>query len=134
MKCRLTEADLLHLADTINGLPLQVEVKIGSESYLLSHAMTADPRKQDAKKELHLMGTFPMDGFFCDGIPGYISVVGHTDTLYMRGEPGGTYLDKEANSIWRNDKGNCYMIDCGCGLPGGRLACMCLETGERYYA
>lgn len=26
------------------------------------------------------------------------------------------------------------MMDCGCGLPNGRLAGICLETGERFYS
>ncbi len=25
-------------------------------------------------------------------------------------------------------------VDCGCGLAGGRLACICLKTEERFYA
>jgi hypothetical protein len=44
------------------------------------------------------------------------------------------YLDEETNSIWLNNQENVYMVDCGCGLAGGRLACICLETGERFYA
>lgn len=27
-----------------------------------------------------------------------------------------------------------YMLDCGCGLQNGRLASICLENGERFYA
>ena len=38
------------------------------------------------------------------------------------------------NSIWCNDRHNVYLLDCGCGFAGGRLACLCLETKERFYA
>lgn len=33
-----------------------------------------------------------------------------------------------------NEKGNVYLLDCGSGFKGGRLACMCLETGQRFYS
>ncbi len=39
----------------------------------------------------------------------------------------------ENRSVWRNEKGNVYMMDCGCGFADGRLACLCLESGERFY-
>lgn len=45
----------------------------------------------------------------------------------------GEYLDGMLNSIWRNEKKNLYLMGCGCGLPNGRLAGICLETGERFY-
>lgn len=40
----------------------------------------------------------------------------------------------ESSSVWQNEVGNLCMMDCGCGLSGGRLACICLETGERFYS
>lgn len=43
MKDRFVEVDMLNLADLIMGLPLQIEIEIGSEKYLLAHAMTFDP-------------------------------------------------------------------------------------------
>ena len=48
--------------------------------------------------------------------------------------PKGRYLDEESNSIWLNEQENVYIMDCGCGLPNGRLAGICLETGERFYS
>lgn len=47
---------------------------------------------------------------------------------------GGDYLDEERHSIWRNNKENVYLLDCGCGFAGGKLACICLETGECFYS
>lgn len=33
---------MLNLADQIMALPMQIEIDIGSEKYLLAHAMTID--------------------------------------------------------------------------------------------
>ena len=47
----------------------------------------------------------------------------------LRGYP------KEPAAIWRRPDGKLLDIDCGAAFPehGGRLACLCLETGEEFY-
>lgn len=67
-------------------------------------------------------------------IKGYVSLTGHHDSGYQYNNPYGSYLDDKLNSIWMNEPENVYMMDCGCGLPNGRLACICLETRERFCA
>lgn len=47
----------------------------------------------------------------------YITILGHTKT--------------STNHI--EHKGNKINIDCGCGVKGGRLACLCLDTMEEFY-
>lgn len=134
MRRRMTEADLLQLADLILGLPLQKEMVIGGRYYLLAHAMTSYPSVPQAK-EYYMMGNYDLDAFFLEGTEGYISICGHTPTANVLWSRDRTrYLDEYMKSIWKNEKGNVYLLDCGCGLAGGRLACMCLETGERYYS
>ena len=134
MRQRITELDLLNLADMILGLPLQKEIAIEDRKYLLAHAMTSHPSVQQAKY-YYMMGNHDLDAFFLEGIEGYISICAHTPTanlLWKRDR--SMYLDEYMKSIWRNKKGNVYLLDCGCGFESGRLACMCLETGERYYS
>lgn len=133
MKNRLTQVDMLNLADLIMNLPLQTEINIGRERYLLAHAMTIDPSHGEQDDKLYLDGLQNMEEYWHQGVEGYISLVGHTDSGYMYNNPHGRYLDGN-HSIWVNDLGNVYMLDCGCGLSNGRLACICLETGERFYA
>lgn len=133
MKLRLTEADMLYLADLIDALPLQKEIYVDGESYLLAHAMTSYPSIEEAK-DYYLMGNWELDSFLLDGIEGYISLCGHTPTGNMIWKTDGMYLDDDKNSIWVNGKKNVFLIDCGSGFAGGRLACMCLETGERFYS
>lgn len=133
MNSRLTEVDMLNIADLILRLPLQIELEIKSEKYLLAHAMTFNPTKGFKKPELYLEGVNSDKEYLEKGVEGYVSIVGHQDTSYQRKNPNGHFLDG-VDSIWVNEKNNLYMIDCGCGLPKGRLACMCLETGERFYS
>ena len=126
--------DMLDLADLIMRLPLQIEIEIGSVKYLLAHAMTFDPDTGEQEEKAYLEGLGDMHVYWGHGVEGYVSLVGHHDSGYQRGNPQGRYLDEESASIWLNNQGNVYMMDCGCGLPAGRLACICLETGERFYA
>lgn len=118
MKERLTEADMISLADKIHKLPLQKELIIDGNKYLFAHAMTSYPNVY-RKRDYYMMGNCLLDTFFHEGIDGYISFVGHTPT---------------GNIVWSNLKKNVYLMDCGCGFENGRLACMCIETGKRYYS
>ena len=56
MKDRLALVDMLNLADLIMGLPLQIEIEIGSAKYLLAHAMTFDSAHGVQKEALYLEG------------------------------------------------------------------------------
>lgn len=44
MRKRLTQADMLHIAEQIQQLPLQKEMIIDGKSYLFAHAMTSHPQ------------------------------------------------------------------------------------------
>lgn len=133
IKQRMTETDMLNLADLIHNLPLQKEMDIDGKKFLMAHAMTSDPSLQESKN-YYLMGNWELKAFFLEGIEGYISLCGHTPTTNILWKKGGGYLGEERHSIWRNDKENVYLLDCGCGFAGGKLACICLETGECFYS
>lgn len=83
---------------------------------------------------MYLEGIAEMQKYWQYGIKGYVSLIGHHDSGYQYNNPYGSYLDDKLNSIWVNEPENVYMVDCGCGLPNGRLACICLETRERFYS
>ena len=134
MKDRFTEVDMLNLADQIMALPLQIEINIGAVKYLLAHAMTFDPMYGEQEETMYLEGIAEMQKYWQYGIKGYVSLIGHRDSGYQYNNPYGSYLDDKLNSIWVNEPENVYMVDCGCGLPNGRLACICLETRERFCA
>ena len=132
MKDRLTPVDMLNLADLILELPLQVEREIDGKQYLFAHAMTFQPGNI-VKDEYYLEGNYNLDSFIFEGIEGYISMCGHTPTGNITSRKN-LYLDEAKESIWCNERKNVYLLDCGCGFSTGKLACLCIETGERFYA
>lgn len=129
---RMTETDMLELADLIHALPLQKEIVINGKRFLLAHAMTSRPSVKMPDHYYMLGGE--LESFVIDGIDTYISLCGHTTTDNLFWVKGGTYLDGGKQSVWTNEKENVCLLDCGCGFAGGKLACICLETGERFYS
>lgn len=116
---RLTEVDLKQMAERILSWPVQLEIEVDGQPYLLAHACTAEPGKWKLD-QYHLMGDLWYKVFLHEGVSGYISICGHRNT--------------EDGRIWKNKKGNVYLCDCGCGFEHGRLGCLCLETKETFYA
>ena len=51
-------------------------------------------------------------------------VSGHTPTLFIEENPRKGFIYKANNNI---------VIDCGCGLPGGRLGCLRLDDMKEFY-
>ncbi len=135
IKQRMTEKDMLDLAEKIQKLPLQMELEIEEKKFLLAHAMTSHPSKRKSAGE-YLMGSYDLGFFLLTGIDGYISLCGHTVTDDYFMQRRGKYLDEYQypRSIWINDKENVYLMDCGCGFTGGNLSCICLENGARFYS
>lgn len=68
---------------------------------------------------IDLMGNEMNTEYLHNGIEGYISVCGHRNTANHK--------------IWKNEKRNLIMCDCGCGFRNGKLGCLCLETKEEFY-
>lgn len=130
---RMTEADMQNLADLIHELPLQKEIDIDGKKFLLAHAMTSYPSIKESDN-YYMMGNWELETFFLSGIDGYVSLCGHTTTDNLVWKKTGRYLEEEKPSVWVNEKENVYLMDCGCGFAGGKLACICLETGERFYS
>lgn len=130
MRERLTDVDLKSVSDFIKAFPLQLEVTVDEQKYLLAHAQTSKP--DDIKHaSYYVMGDGKKD-YYERGIESYISICGHTDSSFMF-KYGGSFSDTKVAAIWRNSQDNLIMMDCGCGFESGRLACLCLETGQEYY-
>lgn len=131
LRGRFNSAELLRLADFVYTFPLQTGFELGGQKYLFAHVMTSPPGSLK-KRDYYLMGDVGYETFVVDGFAGFLSFCGHTHTSEFFDFPG-RYLDEKDRSIWQNEKGNIFMMDCGCGYAGGRLACICLESGERFY-
>ena len=52
-------------------------------------------------------------------------VTGHTPTQYIPGNPRPGFIFRKNQHI---------AIDCGAYYPDGRLAAICLDTGEEFYS
>ena len=113
--------------DFMKKLPLYAKVKTGGECWLLAHASTEEILHIWKRKERLLWDTSMIDRQ--RGIPGYVSVVGHVPTFLIRG------TRSEPATIWHSPDGCLIDVDCGAVFSeaGGRLGCLCLETGEEYY-
>lgn len=101
-------------------------LSVGGKKFILVHAGLGkfSPNKQPESCSLHeLIWEKPdYDVKYFDDI--YL-VTGHTPTCLMKDEPSAGRIIKKNNHI---------AIDCGAFILGGRLAAICLDNGEEYYA
>ncbi len=97
-----------------------------AKNYLLVHAGLGNysPEKDIADYSLHELIWMRADydvQYFSD----IYVVTGHTPTQNIKENPRPGYIYRKNNHI---------AIDCGATFPGGRLAAVCLDTGEEYYS
>jgi len=69
--------------DQIMDLPLHIEIDIGSEKYLLAHAMTFAPLYREQEETMYLEGIAEMQKYWQYGIKGYVSLIGHHDSAHL---------------------------------------------------
>lgn len=115
---RALDADMREgLLDYLSEFALYEEVHAGGKDYVLVHAGIADfdpdTALDDYEPEDFFVAAEQGETFFDDRI----LVVGHAPT--------------ESGRIERD--GNVIRVDCGVA-NGGKLGCLCLETGEEFYA
>ena len=99
---------------------------MGEKQYLLVHGGLGGftPEKRIEEYSLHdLVWTRPdyQKEYFADTN----LVTGHTPTQTIPDNDNPGYIYKKYHHI---------AIDCGACFPGGRLAAICLETGEEFYS
>ena len=111
--------------DFIKDMSIYEELTVGGQGYLLVHAGLGnfDPARTMDDYSLHDLIWKEADysqQYFDDKIV----ITGHTPTQFIKGNPKPGFIYRHQNHI---------AIDCGAYLPDGRLAALCLETGEEYY-
>ena len=121
---RLTPQERADLLDYMAEFPLYEIADAGERTFVLVHAglqnHTAGMRMREHAPEELLWGRHDTARqYFSD--PSVFVVVGHTPTMSISGRA----------EIYRGNNNIC--IDCGAAFPGGRLACLCLETLEEFY-
>ena len=112
--------------DFIKDFLIYEELTVGGKNYLLVHGGLGNysPEKEieDYSIEELVWDRADYETQYFDDI--YV-VTGHTPTQGIEGNPRPGYIYQSNNHI---------AIDCGCYLPGGRLAAICLDTGEEFYS
>lgn len=111
--------------DFIRNLNVYEELAVGGKNYLLVHGGLGNfyPGKEMEKytlKEL-VWDRAEYDITYFDDT--YV-VTGHTPTQGILGNPRPGYVYQQNHHI---------AIDCGCNRREGRLAAVCLDTGEEFY-
>lgn len=114
------------LIDFIKEFLIYEEVSINDKNYLLLHAGLGNysPDKDIEDYSLHELIWVRADydlQYFKD----IYVITGHTPTQTIEDNPHSGYIYRRNNHI---------AIDCGASYPGGRLAALCLDTGEEYYS
>lgn len=102
------------------------ELTVNGQKYLLVHAGLGDysPEKQIEDYSLKNL-VWDRADYDMQYFKDTIVITGHTPTQLIEGNPNPGRIYKQLNHI---------AIDCGCGMPDGRLAAICLETGEEFYS
>ena len=122
----LSEEMREEVIEFIKDFSIYEELRINGKEYILVHAGLGnfDPKKDVEEYSLHDMVWVNADyekKYYEDKI----LVTGHTPTLMIDNNPNPGFVYKKNNHL---------AIDCGAFIEGGRLAAVCLETGEEFYS
>lgn len=112
--------------DFIKDFEIYEEVSAGGKDYLLVHAGLGGfyPGKEIEEYSLEEL-IWSRAEYDIQYFPDIYVVTGHTPTQEIIGNPRPGYIFKGLHHI---------AIDCGCYRPDGRLAAVCLDTGEEFYS
>ena len=111
--------------DFIKDFELYEEITVAGKEYLLVHGGLGNFRPEKdiedySMKEL-IWDKAEYDRQYYDDK--YV-VTGHTPTQYIEGNDRPGFIYRKNHHI---------ALDCGCSIPDGRLAAICLDTGKEYY-
>ena len=110
----------------IKDFSIYEELEINGQKYLLVHAGLGnfEPDKDIEDYSLHDL-VWKRAEYDRKYYEDKIVITGHTPTQMIENNPNPGFVYKKNNHLG---------IDCGAYLPEGRLAAVCLETGEEFYS
>lgn len=112
--------------DYIFNFSIYEELTVYDEKYLLVHAGLGDYKPGKRIEEYSLKNlVWDRADYGIQYFDDVFVVTGHTPTQFIKENPRPGYIYRNLNHI---------AIDCGCGMPGGRLAAICLDSGEEFYS
>ena len=120
---RLLDRETQHsIIDFIKEFLICEELTVAGRDYLLVHAGLGNysPEKEIDDYSLKEL-IWDRADYEIEYFPDVYVVTGHTPTQMIAGNPRPGYIYRKNNHI---------AIDCGCYRPDGRLAAICLDTGE----
>ena len=102
------------------------EIVVAGKKYLLVHAGLGNYRPDKEIEDYSLKNlVWDRADYNTQYFKDKYVITGHTPTHFIKENKKPGYIYRNLNHI---------AIDCGCSMPGGRLAAICLETGEEYYS
>lgn len=112
--------------DFIKEFSVYEEVTAGNKDYILVHAGLGNylPGKDIEDYSLYEL-TWMRADYDVKYFEDTFVITGHTPTQAIKGNPNPGSVFKYNNHI---------AIDCGAYLTGGRLAAICMDTGEEFYS
>ncbi len=112
--------------DFIKDFELYEELLINGKEYLLVHSGLGNFSPEKEIEDYSLLElVWERADYDIQYFPDKFVVTGHTPTQEISGNPRPGYIYRHNNHI---------AIDCGAFIPGGRLAAICLDTGEEFYS
>ena len=122
----ITEEEKLEVVEFIENAEIMIEAEAGGKKYLLVHAglgnYSPDKPIDDYTIDELIWERADYDTQYYDDV---FVVTGHTPTQAIPENENGGYIFRKNNHI---------AIDCGACFIGGRLAALCLDTGEEFYS
>ncbi|MCI8693180.1 MAG: serine/threonine protein phosphatase [Lachnospiraceae bacterium] len=123
---RLDAEEKKDVLDFIKEFSIYEEVAADGRDYLLVHAGLGN---YSSEKDIEDYSLHDLIWVRADYDVRYFEdtfvITGHTPTQTIRDNPNPGFIYRRNNHI---------AIDCGAHYPGGRLAAICLETGEEFYS
>nr|MCR5625029.1 serine/threonine protein phosphatase [Lachnospiraceae bacterium] len=122
---KLDEEIQLDIIDFIKDLSVYEHVRVGDKKFLLVHAGLGNysPHKKMDEYSLYEL-IWERANYHEKYFDDVFVITGHTPTQIIYSNPKPGYIFRKNNHI---------AIDCGACYPGGRLAALCLDTGEEFY-
>ncbi len=115
------------IIEYIEHLPLNRHISVIGKDYLLIHgspeAAYSEGNTEYPDRTMYAVWN-RFDPFAENTYAPQTVICGHTPTIYFTG--------RIPMEVVKN--GNVICMDCGCAYPNGRLACLCLETGDIIYS
>lgn len=123
---KLSVAERREVLDFIGEFEAYWELEVNGQEYLLVHAGLDDFSKEKAIEDYAIDDlVWKRTDYDIPYFDNRIVITGHTPTQLIQRNPRPGYIYRANNHI---------AIDCGACWEKGRLAAICLETGEEFYS